>query len=56
VDDYDIIAETQQTIKELCQRVKFQLIWVKGHYKGNNREFQHDLNDEAHRLASSALH
>jgi hypothetical protein len=27
----------------------------KGHYKGNNKETQHHLNDEAHKLASSTL-
>lgn len=27
--------------------------WVKGHYSGNKREFQHDLNEEADRLAGA---
>ncbi len=28
-------------------------VWVKGHYMGKNRELQHNLNDEAHKLAHS---
>lgn len=55
VDDYDIIQEIKQILQELQSMVSFQLLWVKGHYSGTNREIQHNLNEEAHSLAPTAL-
>jgi hypothetical protein len=55
MDHYDIISETCHAMQELRGLITLQLLWVKGHYPGKNREIQHDLNDAAHRLAVSAL-
>ncbi len=38
VDDYDLIVEICHLTKELQTRVSFQLLWVKGHYTGTNKE------------------
>jgi hypothetical protein len=55
VDDYDLLAEICHNIQELSKMVSFQLVWIKSHYKGHDRDIQHDLNEEAHKLATSAL-
>jgi hypothetical protein len=55
VDDYDIIFETRSLLVDLQQRVTFHLLWVRGHYSGNKRELEHDLNEEAHCLTSFSL-
>jgi hypothetical protein len=55
IDDYDLIAEIHHCTKELQTKVSFQLLWVKGHYTGTNREIQHDLNREAHSQACATL-
>jgi hypothetical protein len=54
-DDYDLLDKIRNTIQDLKSSISFNLVWVKGHFMGKNREIQHDLNDEAHRLAVSAL-
>jgi hypothetical protein len=55
LDDYDLICETQLSIQKLREKISFQLLWVKGHFTGRKKEIQHDLNEEAHNLAKSAL-
>jgi hypothetical protein len=35
--------------------IKLVCEWVKGHYSGNNRAIQHDLNDQADKLVSQHL-
>jgi len=44
----------QQTINRLRQLTSFKMAWVKGHFSGE-KEIQHIMNEEAHRLAVSAL-
>jgi hypothetical protein len=53
-DDFDVISETQNTINRLRQLTSFTMAWVKGHFSGE-KEIQHIMNEEAHRLAVSAL-
>jgi hypothetical protein len=55
MDDYDLLNEIRTTIHALRQLATVNLLWVKGHYSGKNREPQHDLNEEAHSLAITAL-
>lgn len=54
-DDYDLLAEIRTILQRLCTCIYFSSTWVKGHYKGSNREIQHDLNEAAHSLAVAAL-
>jgi hypothetical protein len=54
-DDYDLLCEIRTTVQQIQQLVSFKLLWVKGHFTGKQREFQHDLNAEAHTLAKTAL-
>jgi hypothetical protein len=54
-DDCDLLAEIRTNMQQLRHSVNLSLIWVKGHYKRNNREIQHDLNDATHSLAVAAL-
>jgi ribonuclease HI len=53
VDSYDLINEILEIQKQVHQRIRFNLRWVKGHYKRKNRRLEHILNSEAHRLATS---
>ncbi len=55
IDDYDLLVEIRASLQALKTRVTLNLVWVKGHFKGKTKEPQHFLNEEAHRLASSAL-
>jgi hypothetical protein len=55
IDDYDLLSEIRTTTQALRQLVTVNLLWVKGHYSRKNREPQHDLNAEAHSLATTAL-
>jgi hypothetical protein len=51
--DYDLVS----VAKTLLQLIPFTVAagWVKGHYKGNNKEFKHDVNIKADQLASKFL-
>jgi ribonuclease HI len=55
MDDYDLLAEIWASIHALKKCATFNLVWVNGHFRGENKEPQHYLNEEAHKLASSAL-
>ena len=55
IDDYDLLVEIRASLQALKTRVTLNLVWVKGHFKGKTKEPKHFLNEEAHRLASSAL-
>jgi len=55
VDDYDVILETREAIKKLSKLTNFSLLWVKSHYSGKDKAIQHCLNDDAHKMAVSAL-
>jgi ribonuclease HI len=47
--DYDLVLIAQSLIHILPVAISNE--WVKGHYNGKNREYKHDLNDEADCLA-----
>jgi hypothetical protein len=47
-NDYDLLCDIRSTIHQLQKLVSFNLVWVKGHFTGKNREPQYDLNAEAH--------
>ena len=47
--DYDLLGAARKLWRELP--IKVTGTWVKGHFKGNDREIQHDLNDLADKLA-----
>jgi hypothetical protein len=51
--DYDLLG----LIHELVTLILITVVgnWVKGHYTGTERQLQHDLNDEADKLASNHL-
>ena len=53
--DYNVINKIRGLIKRLRNHMSFSLVWVKGHYSGQKREIQHDMNDEVLQLATSAL-
>jgi ribonuclease HI len=55
INDYDLINEIRTTLHHVRSSVSIQLLWVKGHYSGKNREPQHDLNADARSLATSGL-
>jgi ribonuclease HI len=55
LDDYDLLCEIRTSIQSIQRQVSFKLKWVKGHFTGKQKEFQHDLNAEAHNLAKTAL-
>jgi len=48
--DYDLLGAARALWQSLPIMVNKQ--WVKGHYKGNQREIKHDLNDLADSLAT----
>ena len=48
--DYDLLILAKDLLKALPFRVSGN--WVKGHYSGNNREIQHDLNAPVDTLAT----
>jgi hypothetical protein len=50
--DYDLIALIRLQTTLLPISVVGE--WVKGHYTGDHREYKHDLNNRADRLATSA--
>jgi hypothetical protein len=47
--DHDLIEVAQSMLQLIPVLIATE--WVKGHYSGNNREYKHDLNDSADRLA-----
>ncbi len=49
--DYDLV----HTAKKLLQVLPVTIIaeWVKGHYDGEHREYKHDINDMADKLATT---
>jgi hypothetical protein len=51
--DYDLIHLAKHLIAITPITVAGE--WVKGHYSGNNRKIQHDLNDKADELAGEHL-
>ncbi len=55
LDDYDLLVETRTVLQDLWARDSLDLQWVKSHYNRKQREIQHDLNNEAHWLATSCL-
>jgi len=48
--DYDLLGAARAIRRELP--IKVTGVWVKGHYKGDNRGTEHDLNDMADYLAT----
>mmetsp|Transcript_16534 Transcript_16534/g.23564 ORF Transcript_16534/g.23564 Transcript_16534/m.23564 type:complete len:1161 (+) Transcript_16534:4649-8131(+) len=48
--DYDMLGAARAIRRDIP--IKVTGTWVKGHYKGNNREIQHDLNDLADYIAT----
>lgn len=51
--DYDLLIEAKSLVSNIpvCTNIK----WIKGHYKGTNRSYLHDLNELAHSQAKSFL-
>ncbi len=49
--DIDLITCARDVLLQLPVDVKVAKEWVKGHYTGNQRKIQHDLNDLADKLA-----
>jgi ribonuclease HI len=47
--DHDMIEVTQSLIRLIPIVITTQ--WVKGHYSGNNKKYEHKLNEEADRIA-----
>jgi hypothetical protein len=50
---YDLLLLAKQLVTSIPITIVGQ--WVKGHYTGNNRKIQHDLNDMADELAGDHL-
>mmetsp|Transcript_5492 Transcript_5492/g.8104 ORF Transcript_5492/g.8104 Transcript_5492/m.8104 type:complete len:785 (+) Transcript_5492:1386-3740(+) len=48
--DYDLLVLSRDMLKALPITITGE--WVKGHYKGDNRQIQHDLNDLVDTLAN----
>ncbi len=47
--DHDLVELAQALIHIIPIMITTE--WVKGHYTGNNRQYQHDLNEEADKIA-----
>jgi hypothetical protein len=47
--DHDLIEVAQSLLTKILITITTQ--WVKGHYNGNQRAYQHSLNEEADRIA-----
>lgn len=54
-DDYDLFNEARILLAKLQKCISISLIWIRGHYSGQKRELQHDLNVEAHHQATAFL-
>ena len=55
-NDYDLQNESKIFLCKLNKFLTVCLIWVKGHYRGDNKEIQNILNEDARRVATSFLH
>lgn len=55
-NDYDLQNESRIFLCKLNKFLTVCLIWVKGHYRGDNKEIQNILNEDARRVATSFLH
>jgi len=52
IDNYDLIGEAITLLQNLRQTNTINLLWVKGHYTGKQRELQHDLNARVHKIVT----
>jgi len=43
VQDYDLITEIPNNVVIIRTYIAFNLVWVKGHYKGKHRNIEHDF-------------
>jgi hypothetical protein len=55
-NDYDLQNESRILLCNLNKALKVHLNWVKSHYRGEDKQVQHILNEDAHRMATSFLH
>jgi hypothetical protein len=51
--DYDLVCMAKTLLQMIPITVAAE--WVKGHYKGSNKEFKHEVNSKADHLASKFL-
>lgn len=54
-NDYDLHNESRLLLQKLHETITINLLWIKGHYTGEKHLLEHDLNDEAHCLATTHL-
>jgi hypothetical protein len=52
-DDFDLHQESRVLLSQIRNLNTVGLAWFKGHYTGKERRLEHDLNQEAHHLATS---